>query len=101
MMKGLMLGAIALGSAVAGLFFLRFWKVTGDRLFLFFALAFFFEALSRVLMAISALSSEEHPVIYALRLVAYGLILAGISYKNLKKPRHTAVGFNPAGSIGK
>ena len=45
--------------------------------------------------AISALSSEEHPVIYALRLVAYGLIIAGISYKNLKKPRRTPVGFSP------
>lgn len=84
--KGMLLGAIALGSAVAGLFFLRFWNMTSDRLFLYFSLAFFLLALSRVLMAISAVLSDEHPVVYLIRLVAYGLIIFGIVQKNLKKP---------------
>jgi hypothetical protein len=36
-------------------------------------------------MAISAVSSDEHPVIYLVRLVAYGLIIFGIVDKNRKK----------------
>jgi hypothetical protein len=83
--KGMLLGGIAVGSIVAGLFFLRFWRMTNDRLFLYFSLAFFHMALSRVLMAISAVSSDEHPVIYVIRLVAYGLIIFGIVDKNRKK----------------
>ena len=85
MVKGILLGAIALGSAAAGLFFLRFLSVTGDRLFLFFSLACFLEALCRVLMGITTVSSEEHPVIYLIRLVAYGLIIFAIIDKNRKK----------------
>lgn len=82
--KEFVLGAIALGSLVAGLFFLRFWRVTGDRFFIFFALAFFVESLSRVLLAISTVSSEEDPVIYLVRLCSYGLIIVSIVHKNLK-----------------
>ena len=33
-------GAIMMGYLVAGLFFLRFWQETRDRLFLIFAVAF-------------------------------------------------------------
>jgi hypothetical protein len=84
-MKGMLLGAIALGSAAAGLFFLRFWNVTNDRLFLCFSLACFLEALSRILMGISAVSSDEDPVIYLIRLIAYGLIIFGIVDKNRKR----------------
>jgi hypothetical protein len=81
-LKEWLLGAIALGTSMAGLFFLRFWKVTGDRLFLFFALAFFGEVLSRILMALSAASTEEDPSIYILRFISYGLIVCGIIEKN-------------------
>ena len=69
--------AIALGSSTEGLFFVRFWKVTGDRLFLSFALAFFGEVVSRIWMALSAVSSEEDPSIYMLRFISYGLIGSG------------------------
>ena len=83
--KGMFLGGVAVGSIVAGLFFLRFWRMTDDRLFLYFSVAFFLLALSRVLMAVSAVSSDEHPAIYVIRLVAYGFILFGIIDKNRKK----------------
>jgi hypothetical protein len=36
-------------------------------------------------MAISVVSSDEHPVIYLVRVVAYGLIIFGIVDKNRKK----------------
>ncbi|BCA56094.1 conserved membrane protein of unknown function [Nitrospira sp. KM1] len=77
-----LLGAVALGTFAAGLFFLRFYKITRDRLFLLFACAFFVEVASRILMALSAAASEEHPVIYVLRLISYGLIAFGVIQKN-------------------
>jgi hypothetical protein len=42
------MGALAMAFAVAGLFFLRFWRDTKDRLFAFFALAFFALAANRL-----------------------------------------------------
>ena len=83
-LKEWLLGAIALGTFMAGLFFVHFWKLTGDRLFLFFALAFFGEVVSRIWMALSAMSSEEDPSIYVLRFISYGLIVWGIVDKNRK-----------------
>jgi hypothetical protein len=82
--KEWLLGAVALGTFMAGLFFLRFHRLTGDRLFLFFAFAFFGEVVSRLCMAFTAASSEEHPFIYLLRFLSYGLIIWGILDKNRK-----------------
>jgi Family of unknown function (DUF5985) len=39
-MKQFFLGLLTMASAVAALFLARYWKVSGDRLFAFFALAF-------------------------------------------------------------
>ncbi len=50
-MKQLLAGALAMGFGVAGLFFLRFWRKTRDRLFALFALSFFVMALNRVVLA--------------------------------------------------
>lgn len=91
MVKGMLLGAIAVASAVAGLFFLKFWNVTGDRLFLFFSCAFFLQSLSRVLIAVSSVSSDEDPAIYLIRLVSYSLIIVGIVHKNSKTSRVPAL----------
>jgi uncharacterized membrane protein YqgA involved in biofilm formation len=85
LVKSLLLGAIAFGSAVGGLFFLRFWQRTSDRLFLYFSFAFFLQALDRILIGINASTSDENPVIYLIRLVAYGLIILAIIDKNRKK----------------
>jgi hypothetical protein len=82
-MNGILVGAIAMGSFVAGLFFLRFWKSTGDRFFLFFAVSFFIEGLNRLLLGQSM--QEEGPqqsIFYLLRVIAYGLILYAIWEKN-------------------
>ena len=45
-----LLGAVIMGDVIAGLFFVRFWKVTGDRFFLFFAASFIGIAVSRVVV---------------------------------------------------
>lgn len=78
----LLLGAVAMGSLAAGLFFLRFWRMTGDRLFLFFAVALGVEALVRTILGLGAVPRESEPFIYVLRLISYGLIIVGIVDKN-------------------
>lgn len=85
-MEQLLAGAIAAGSLFAGLFFLRFWYHTRDRFFLYFAASFWLEALGRVLLALVHHASEQEPLFYLIRLVAYGFILAAIWQKNRGKP---------------
>ncbi len=85
-MNEMLLGAIAALSFVAGLFFLRYWRSTRDRFFLFFMLAFWIEAANRVAMALAGTWNEdESPLHYLVRLVSYLLILLAIWDKN--RPR--------------
>ena len=86
----LMLGAIAMGCFIAGLLFLRFWRDGRDRFFLFFALSFFVEAFSRVLLAVSPRPNEGSPWLYGIRLVAYLLIFWAIYEKNRRTARDLA-----------
>ena len=83
----LMLGAIAMGCFIAGLMFLRFWRDGRDRFFLLFALSFFVEAFSRVLLALSPRPNEGSPWLYGIRLAAYLLILWAIYEKNRRTAR--------------
>lgn len=77
-------GLITMGHATAGLFFLRFWRKTGDRLFAWFAFAFWLLGTIRVLIAFQQDPTEEH-YLYWFRLVAYLAILLAIVDKNLRK----------------
>jgi hypothetical protein len=86
-MNQFLLGAVAMGSAVAALMFLRFWRQTRDRLFLYFSASFLLEAVNRALFAWNGAHSEEATVYYLVRLLAYGLILWAIVEKNLQRPR--------------
>ncbi len=79
-------GAIAAAALVVTLFFLRFWRSTGDRFFLYFAVSFALEAITRTLLALSHDQGEQTPVFYLLRLVAYALILLAIIGKNRRRP---------------
>lgn len=81
-MEQVLTGAIAAGSAFAGLFFFRFWWQTRDRFFLYFAGSFWLEAANRVALALIAHADEQEPLFYMIRLLAYGLILAAIWQKN-------------------
>ena len=51
-MTDLFTGAITMGSLVIALFFLRFWRSSGDRFFIYFALSFFIEGLHRLYSAV-------------------------------------------------
>lgn len=76
-------GLITMGYLVAGLFFMRFWRRTGDRLFLAFCLAFWLFALNQALVPLSGLPREEASGFYLLRLAGFGLIIAAILGKNV------------------
>ncbi len=75
-------GAIAMGHAVAGLFFLRFYFRSRDSLFLNFSIAFWTLGAIRVAMIVVADPMEQHSL-YWLRFFAYLLILGAIVMKNL------------------
>ena len=81
----LLLGAIAALSAVAGLFFWRYWRSSRDRFFLLFALSFWIEAANRVHIALTHGWAEDAPVNYLVRLVSFGLILLAIWRKNRER----------------
>lgn len=84
-MNEFLYGAIAMGSAVAGLLFLRFYRRTHDRFFLYFTASFWLEALGRLVVVAWPLSDESSTPIYLLRILAYGLILAAIVEKNVRR----------------
>jgi hypothetical protein len=75
-------GAICLAYLTAGLFFLRFWKETRERLFAIFAIAFAVLAANRALLVLFRETHEAHSWLYFVRLLAYVLLLAAILDKN-------------------
>lgn len=84
-MELLLLGAIAMASVTIGLFFLRFWKDTGDRFFLFFAISFLLEGLNRAALGLVADPNEDRPSFYFVRFLSFVLILIAIAHKNRAK----------------
>lgn len=82
MLHGFLLGVIVTGSAIAGAFFLRFWRKTRDPLFLAFAASFLMEAGNRLAFLWLDNPHEGAAGIYVVRLLSYLLILVAIVNKN-------------------
>jgi hypothetical protein len=82
-MEQFLLGTISMGCAVAALLFLRFWRSSGDRLFLFFSASFAIEAINRACFAAFGHAAAEYHVGYVTaRLLSFLLILIAIVNKN-------------------
>jgi hypothetical protein len=75
-------GAITTLAFTAGLFFLRFWRLSGDRFFAFFAVAFWSLGVTWALLVGRVPEDEYLPYFYLLRLVAFLLILVAVVDKN-------------------
>lgn len=75
-------GAITMGFFVAGLFFLRFWKRTGETLFVSFAIAFWLLGIVQAILAIGGIPVEERSWVYLIRLTAFAVIIVSIIRKN-------------------
>jgi hypothetical protein len=82
MMEYFLSGAICAGFLTAAMFFIRFWRRTRDRLFLFFSVAFALLLAERLVRLALDIQSEWLPSVYGIRLAAYGLILIAIIDKN-------------------
>lgn len=85
-LNAILVGAIFMAASVIALFFLRYWRQTHDRFFLYFALAFMLEAIQRLLGAVRPVDAPDAPLYYLIRLAAYGLILVAIIGKNRRPP---------------
>jgi hypothetical protein len=80
-------GAVTLGYVIAAVFFLRFWRRTGDRFFCAFAVAFMLLALNQALAQWLGAADERVGYTFLLRVLGFLLILAAIVDKNLASRR--------------
>jgi len=79
-------GATAAGFLLASLFFLRFWRRTGDTLFAAFSAAFLLLAANQTMITLANVPREYQSWIYLLKLAAFGLLIIAIVGKNLTRP---------------
>ena len=84
-MNELLNGAIAISYLIIALFFIRFWRTTSDRFFLFFALSFLIESANRVSLSLVFELYEASPIYYLIRLISYCFIVLAIAEKNKKQ----------------
>jgi len=80
-------GALLFAYFLAGIHFSRFWKRTGDRLFLHFAVAFWLFAINQLATSIPVVANETAGYEYLLRVLGFIVILAAIVDKNLMARR--------------
>jgi hypothetical protein len=76
-------GGLCLGFLAVGLFFMRFWRRTGDGLFAAFAVAFALLAVNQAAPVVLDIPDEHQGYIYLLRLAAFVLIIAAVLRKNM------------------
>ena len=77
------LQAVAATAAfINGVFFWRFRRETGERLFTLFACAFWLLSVSWAVLAVFNPTGESLPYVYCLRLLAFVLMIVGIVDKN-------------------
>lgn len=82
MLEDFLGGAIAMGFAVAALFFLKFWHRTREKLFLAFSGSFLLLAVTQALLTLSGVPTEERSQLYLLRLMAFLLLLGAMWWQN-------------------
>jgi len=78
--NAMLAGGIMVAAWAIAIFFLRFRRKTQDRLFGFFAAAFFLLGLERIVIV--GYASDGGAFVYLVRLCAFVLIIVGIVGKN-------------------
>jgi hypothetical protein len=78
-------GAVATGFLVCCLFFLRYWRRTGDSLFIYFALAFALLGFGEGMFTLANVQSEHRVTIFLIRLAAFGIIIFAIARTNRRR----------------
>ena len=75
-------GMLTMATLMAALFFLRYWRMGRDRLFLFLSLAFVAMSATWVALATVGPSYQHRDIVYWLRLLAFTVIIIGVFDKN-------------------
>ena len=81
-MNRFLLGMLSACSATIALFFLKFLRKSGDRLYAYFAAAFGALTFGWLTQAVLSLRHENEHYLFLIRLLAFVLIIAGIVAKN-------------------
>jgi hypothetical protein len=76
------MGATCILLLVAALYFLKFYRKSGDRLFVFFSAAFGILGINRLFFVLIDAPDEARTALYVIRLLAFMLILYAIIDKN-------------------
>ncbi|MBA3540999.1 MAG: hypothetical protein H0T79_15415 [Deltaproteobacteria bacterium] len=77
-----MYGMLTLGCVAIGVMFLKFWRVSRDRFFVWFAIAFWIFGAGWIIRAVVPTIKDDGHLIYAPRLLGFLMILAAIYDKN-------------------
>jgi FtsH-binding integral membrane protein len=77
-------GFFTCAALIAALFFLRFWRRSGDGLFLSFSIAFVLMAGNSLAPVLLRTLNDQEPAVYLLRLAAFLVIIFAIWRKNLR-----------------
>ena len=79
-LNAMLAGGIMVSAWAISVFFMRFWRKTGDRLFVLFAIAFFLLGVERVVIV--PLPAKHQFAAYLIRLCAFLLIILAVWQKN-------------------
>lgn len=85
-MSDFLQGATMLAGFAIALFFVRYWRDTGERLFGVFAVAFAVFAASRIVLFALDTDSEARTWVYGMRALTFLMIIVAILDKNLTPP---------------
>ena len=75
-------GMLTMAHLIAAVFLLRFWHLSRDRLFLYFAASFAILGANWLALALVRPAPEAQHLIYLIRLVGFVLLIIGIIDKN-------------------
>jgi len=81
-------GAFTFGAFVASLLFLRFWRRTGDKLFLAFSLAFGLLGVAQSIIAMTNVYFEDRSAAYLIRLAAFAIIIVASGLLQIQRLQH-------------
>jgi Fe2+ transport system protein B len=81
-MRAFLWGALSMACVVAALIFARFYRLSRERLFVYFAAGFAMFGVHWTVLGAFDPANEKLPYVYLLRLAAFALILAGIVDRN-------------------
>jgi len=80
-------GMLTLAYFLGGVYFFRFWRQTGDRLFRHFAGAFWLFTLNQIVTSIPTVSKETAGYEYIIRVLGFIWILFAIAERNFFRLR--------------